>query len=269
MNSDGNPVEMNQKTFLSCVDHGQIAGLFDQIPGYSFFIKNAAGEIMKANPAFYQRLGYTTEFEIVGRRDHELFPAGLADHFRRDDVMVMQRDEPLLGIVELFFNRQGLPDWYLTNKFPVHDHARKVIGVMGTVRSYASQAKFIQPFVQIEPAVDHIRNNFREKICVKELAQRVGLSPRQFDRKFQEAFGISPQNFVIKTRILAACDELADLGQPIADVAIGLGFCDQSSFTMHFRRHMGVTPLQYRRRLGSRSNGGASSCSRGLVTRIS
>lgn len=249
MNSDRKPVEMNQKTFLASVGHGQIAELFDQIPGYSFFIKNAAGEVMKANPAFYERLGYTTELEIVGRRDHELFPAGLADHFRRDDLKVMQWDEPLLGIVELFFNRQGLPDWYLTNKFPVHDHARKVIGVMGTVRSYARQAKIIQPFVQIEPAVDHIRNNFRKKISVKELAQQVGLSARQFDRKFQEAFGISPQQFVIKTRILAACDELANPGQTIADVAYGLGFCDQSSFTVHFRRHMGVTPLQYRKRL--------------------
>ena len=85
---------------------------------------------------------------------------------------------------------------------------------------------------------------------MKELARLVGLSARQFDRKFQEAFGIPPQQFVFKTRILAACDELADLGQPIAEVALGLGFCDQSSFTRHFRRHMGVTPLRYRKQLG-------------------
>ena len=47
-----NHVAMNQKTFLASVGHGQIAGLFDHIPGYSFFVKNAAGEIMKANRAF-------------------------------------------------------------------------------------------------------------------------------------------------------------------------------------------------------------------------
>ena len=93
---------------------------------------------------------------------------------------------------------------------PVHDAGGGVIGVMGTVRSYAGQAMAIQPFVQIESAVEHIRNNFREKISVNGLAQRAGLSRRQFDRKFQEAFGISPQQFIIKTRVQAACEALAD-----------------------------------------------------------
>ena len=71
-----------------------------------------------------------------------MFPTGLADKFRRDDLQVM-----------------------------------------GTVRSYARQAMAIQPFVQIEPAVEHIRNNFREQISVKGLAQLVSLSRRQFDRR--------------------------------------------------------------------------------------
>jgi len=121
---------------------------------------------------------------------------------------------------------------------------------MGTVRNYATQARIIQPFVQIEAAVEFIRDNFRENISVRDLAVRVGLSSRQFDRKFKEAFEISPQQFIIKTRILAGCEALADLDRPIADVAFELGFCDQTSFTMHFRKHMGVTPLQYRKRLG-------------------
>ena len=239
---------MNQETFLNSVGVAQFAGLFEHIPGHSFFVKDTEGRIMKANRAFYERFGFGAEEEIVGKTDPELFPAGLAANFRRDDLRVIDSGEPLLGIVELFFNRQGLPDWYLTNKLPVSDRAGVVVGVMGTVRSYASQAKSLQPFVQIEPAVEQIRKRFREKISVGELATKVGLSARQFDRKFQEAFGISPQQFIIKTRIQAACDALADPARAIADVAFELGFCDQSSFTMHFRRHMGVTPLQYRRR---------------------
>ncbi len=56
-----------------------------------------------------------------------------------------------------------------------------------------------------------------------------------------------PQNYLIKTRIQAACDALREPGTQIADVAIDLGFCDQSAFTAQFRRHMGITPLKYQR----------------------
>lgn len=101
---------MNQQTFLDRAITSQFAELFDHIAGYLFFAKNADGEMMKANRAFYERFGYTSESEIIGKKDIELFPAGLADNFRRDDLRVMESDEPLLGIVELFFNRQGLPD---------------------------------------------------------------------------------------------------------------------------------------------------------------
>ncbi len=227
-----------------------VFALFDHLPGYSFFAKNFEGEIMSANQGFYERFGFTTEEEIVGKTDFELFPVALADHFRRDDLKVMETGDAMLGIVELFFNRQGLPDWYLTNKLPVAGRDGAVIGVMGTVRSYARQAKVNQSFVQIEAAVDFIRENFRGKISIGDLSQRTGLSPRQFDRKFKEAFGISPQQFILKTRILAGCDALAKLGRSISDISFELGFCDQSSFTRHFLKHMGVTPMQYRKRLG-------------------
>ena len=241
---------MEKTKYLESIGGAGVFSLFDHLPGYSFFAKNFEGEIMSANQDFYERFGFSTEEEIVGKTDFELFPVGLADQFRRDDLKVMETGEPMLGIVELFFNRQGLPDWYLTNKLPVVGRDGAVIGVMGMVRGYARQAKLIQPFVQIEAAVDFIRDNFRGKISIGDLSERTGLSPRQFDRKFKAAFGISPQQFILKTRILAGCDALVNLRRPISDISFELGFCDQSSFTRHFLKHMGVTPMQYRKRLG-------------------
>jgi AraC-like DNA-binding protein len=41
---------------------------------------------------------------------------------------------------------------------------------------------------------------------------------------------------------------LAGTSEPIADIALTCGFCDQSAFTQHFRRHMGLTPAAYRKR---------------------
>ncbi|MEM7147361.1 MAG: AraC family transcriptional regulator, partial [Verrucomicrobiota bacterium] len=222
---------------------------FDHLPGISFFAKNRNFEIVCANQLFLQRFGFKTEAEIVGKTDFELFPPALALNFRRDDEFVIQSAEPKLNIVELFFNQQGIPDWYLTNKLPVHDSSGKVIGLMGTVQSYERRKQFMLPYFQIDKAVNHIREHYREKISVKELAAMVNLSVRQFDRKFKESFGSGPQAFILKMRIQAACDALRRPGAQISDVAVDLGFYDQSSFTLHFRRHMGITPLKYQRQL--------------------
>ena len=70
----------------------------------------------------------------------------------------------------------------------------------------------------------------------------------QFDRKFQQAFHTTPQQFIIKMRVQAACDALRKKESVISEVALDLGFYDQSSFTQHFRKHMGVTPLKYQKR---------------------
>ena len=161
----------------------------------------------------------------------------------------MESAEAKLNIVELFFNQQGIPDWYMTNKLPILDQQSNVIGVMGTVQSYQGRKQFMLPYLQIDQAVEYIRKHYREKISIKELAAMVNLSLRQFDRKFKDSFGHSPQAFILRMRIQAACEALRHPNVQIGELALELGFYDQSSFTLHFRRHMGITPLKYQRQL--------------------
>jgi len=228
-----------------------IYGLFDHLPGISFFAKNESFQIVCANRAFLERFGFRTEAEIIGKTDYDLFPGSLAEKFRSDDVAVMQSGEARLNLLELFFNSQGLPDWFITNKLPVFDGAGKVIGVMGTVQSYEGRREGMQPFLQIDRAVQHIKQHFRENIRIPELAKMVNLSVRQLNRKFRETLNSNPQAFIIKTRVQAACEELRSTDVPIGEIALDLGFYDQSSFSFQFRKHMGETPLRYRRRFRS------------------
>ncbi len=240
---------VSQKSFLESIDpdrHFHL--LLDHLPGVSFFVKNRQGRIMRANRNFLERFGFEAESEIVGKTDFDLFPERLAENFRRDDKAVMDSGEPMLNIVELFFNRQGIPDWYITNKLPLYSRDGKVIGVMGTVQSYESNKRILQPYFQINRAVEYIKEHFRQPISIKDLAAMVNLSVRQFDRKFKDTFNSTPQAFIIKMRIQAACDALRKEGTSIGQIALDLGFYDQSSFTLQFRRHMGITPLKYRQR---------------------
>ena len=70
---------------------------------------------------------------------------------------------------------------------------------------------------------------------------------RQLDRKFQETIKMSPRDFIMKLRVRAACQALTQSNDKIMDIALSLGFYDQSSFTLHFRKQMGTTPLKYRK----------------------
>lgn len=219
--------------------------LFDPMPDVAFFAKDNHFRIMGASRRFFERFGFAEETQIIGKDDFELFPARLAESFRRDDEEVMRSGEPKLNIVELFFTQQGIPDWFVTNKLPLRDRKGRVIGVMGTVQSYEGRRQVLQPYLQLDRAVNYIREHFRQGVTVTELAEIVHLSPRQLHRKFVETFGSSPQAFIMKLRIQAACEALQHEGSQISEVAVELGFCDQSSFTQQFHKHMGLTPLKY------------------------
>jgi AraC-like DNA-binding protein len=232
-------------SLLSPTTHFEV--LFDHLPGVSFFVKNRQFQLVSANRAFWKRLNAQSESDVIGKNDFELFPDQLARKFREDDDEVIRTAKPKLKIIELFFNQQGLPDWYLTNKFPVFGRDGTVIGVMGTVQSYSGGKSAFTPHLQIDRAVSYIREHFHESVNLTELARRTGMSVRQFNRRFREVFGTNPRTFLIKTRVQAACEVLRTCDRPIAEIAIDFGFCDQSAFTQHFRKHMGMTPAAYRK----------------------
>ncbi|WP_294385208.1 AraC family transcriptional regulator [Prosthecobacter sp.] len=221
--------------------------LFDHLPDLAFFAKDSEFRFMCASRRFMDRFGISDESDIVGKNDFDLFPARLAENFRRDDEELLQTGKPKLNIVELFFTDQGIPDWFVTNKLPLLDAKGRLIGIMGTVQSFEGKKQVLQPYLQIDRALAYIREHFRTGVSITELAQIVHLSPRQLHRKFVETFGASPQAFIMKLRIQAACEALQKEGAQITEVAQELGFCDQSAFTHHFHRHMGMTPLKYLR----------------------
>lgn len=237
-----------QHEFLEAIDPARhFHELFEHLTEISFFVKNRRGQIMRANRSFLERFGFKEELEIIGKTDFELFSGGMAEHFRDDDQTVMRSGEPKINLVELFLNRMGIPDWFITNKLPLYGRSGKIIGVMGTVQNYNLRKRISRPYEDISKAVDFIRANLQESLLVTELAKMVGLSVRQFDRKFKDTFNITPKAFIIKSRVQAACETLREGHKNISEVACDLGFYDQSSFTLHFRTEMGITPLKYQK----------------------
>ena len=83
-------------------------------------------------------------------------------------------------------------------------------------------------------------------ITLAEAGRILHVSPAHLVRCFTRTFGIAPHRYLVGRRIDAARQRLLD-GEPVAQVAVDVGFHDQSHLTRHFRRHVGTTPGRYAR----------------------
>jgi len=93
---------------------------------------------------------------------------------------------------------------------------------------------------------DYIEAYYAQNLSLSELAALVGVKPLRLLRNFRKEIGLPPHAYLLQVRIEQARRMLLD-GKAIADVALDTGFADQSHFTRHFKRSVGVTPGQYRR----------------------
>ena len=85
-----------------------------------------------------------------------------------------------------------------------------------------------------------------EDLTLRQLAEAADLHPHYLVRAFKKAYGLPPHGYQRHLRLLEGKRRLAN-GQPIADVALDLGFFDQSHFHRHFKRTFGVSPGAYRK----------------------
>ena len=86
-----------------------------------------------------------------------------------------------------------------------------------------------------------------ERTTLAQAGSALGASPAHLVRSFTRTFGIAPHRYVTARRVDAARRRLLD-GEPIASVAVGVGFYDQAHFTRQFRRHVGTSPGRYAQR---------------------
>lgn len=238
-----------QKNFLAqiCPDLN-FRILFESLPGILVFAKDLDGRLMMGNQLFVHHCGFENEEDLIGKNDYDIFPSELAEQYIKDDKRILELGEPKKNIIELFPNYLGDPIWFMTNKVPLCDRDNKMIGVIGTCQSYEKSSHFIRPYLELSKAIEHIKENFNEKISIDELAGMVNLSTRQFERRFKETFKTTAHQYILKLRILKSCDMLLKKNMSIADIALEVGFYDQSAYTKHFSKFMGMTPFQYQKK---------------------
>lgn len=114
-------------------------------------------------------------------------------------------------------------------------------------------------FGVFDPPTDHddaailaaqraIAEDFAAAAPVEQMVQRSGLAPRTFKRRFKQATGHAPIDYVQRIRVERAKRLLETTGQSIEEISWAVGYVDPASFRRLFKRLTGITPGTYRRR---------------------
>jgi AraC family transcriptional regulator len=103
------------------------------------------------------------------------------------------------------------------------------------------------PRGRLRAVAEYIEEHLDTGPSLGQLAAVAHLSAYHFARQFKAATGLPPHQYVIARRIERARQLLqAGSGLSLAEVAARAGFSDQSQFSQHFKRIVGVTPGQFR-----------------------
>jgi AraC family transcriptional regulator len=102
---------------------------------------------------------------------------------------------------------------------------------------------------QVKRVTNYMRSMLDQEIGLNELAALVNLSRYHFCTAFRLATGRTPHEWLTCLRICRAKELLIDPALRVTDIALSVGYQTPSSFAASFRKAVGVTPTEFRRRL--------------------
>ena len=154
---------------------------------------------------------------------------------------------------------------YLVEKFCGHEIALESAKALLIETPRAWQAGFaVIPLKTehhdeaISAAQDWLHDNFHRTFSLETPARRAGMSLRNFVRRFKEATGDTPINYVQKLRIAAAKRLLESNQRSMQEISDAVGYQDVAFFRSLFQRHAGISPGAYREKFGHQSEAATS-----------
>jgi len=222
--------------------------LMDLLPDVAFYVKDSKSRFVMSNQRHNEICRAASEFQVIGKTDYDFFPKDGADLYVARERQIMRTGIPTINVVAPVAEEEGSNRLIIGSKFPLKDRQGKIIGVAGIHRSVDETRVTPQSYGPFAKAVQYIHEHYSEPLNTRKIAAMVGLSHRQFNRRFHRFFNTSLCRYLIRVRINAACRLLTETDRSITEIAGEVGFYDQSHFSRTFTRLMGLSPLKYRKR---------------------
>jgi two-component system, response regulator YesN len=139
-------------------------------------------------------------------------------------------------------------DFYLALRLTDQQRRKNILPGPSTPAAPGTPPAAVTPsqYHKIQQAVRFINDNYRTDICLDNVAGEAGMSPAHFSRIFKKVMGLPYQDYLNGRRITKAKNLLRTSAQNMSEIAVSLGFADQTGFGRIFKKLTGHTPTAYR-----------------------
>lgn len=199
--------------------------------------------------------------QIFLKMDETAFCQMASDIFNRSALGAIETTRISLMIERVLFSPEVLPA--AIDKNMNHFHQRSLHGAITNSLSMVSQkeqlVKNVRQILQyrktfsklhhskpIRNAIEFIENHYATALSLERISKEVSLNPVYFSNLFKKETGETFTNYLNKYRIEKAKEALANTSATISEIAYQTGFNDPKYFSRIFRKHIGLTPLEFR-----------------------
>ncbi|MBI4327120.1 MAG: DNA-binding transcriptional regulator [Chloroflexi bacterium] len=171
-----------------------------------------------------------------------------------NDELVCELSDPRLSSVAVNFERAGYESAaWLDELMHGERQTGGIIGVPAThVVTRQSTDILAMEDAGVVKALRFICDHAKETIQVGDVAEAAGLSRRVLEKRFRNVLHRSVLSEIRRVRVAQICRMLIETNQPVAQIALDLGYAGPEHIARYFQKEAQMTPHNYRRAYGRR-----------------
>jgi len=143
------------------------------------------------------------------------------------------------------YDTEGIGDNALISKItdgPNEEIHKKLTDMVNSVRTYGNEK------LGFSNIVDYIQTHYMEDLCLENLSEIFGLSPKYISKLFKEEMGVNFKDYLITLRVNNAI-ELLKKDKSVTEIYKLVGFNNRNTFNRIFKAKTGLTPTEYRKEM--------------------
>ena len=223
--------------------------IFDFFSDTYLFFKDRNSRFLCCNENFARLLGTDSE-SIKGMCDYDYFDRHMADLYVTEDREVIA-GKSFINVHWMVPDTKGIISWVLSNKIPMLDTDGNIAGICGLFRDLYKAGSESKQYFDLAEVVEFINRKYASEITSEHLADILGVSVSQLNRKFKKTMGESPIGYLVKVRVDAAKKMLLESTDTITEISYHCGFNNQTYFNRQFKNITGISPREFRKNKSS------------------